>query len=582
MHFGRFERARYKKYIVPVYANFLKNCYCAFRFFLLLPPLTNVLRPIAVDECRARALPDNSGFESLYTMEREEGEVEIDTIDNGLTTTVGSITSRSVSSAPSVAASEITSTSIAPSGAAPNNTPASIAPSVAAPSTSNHTSAAPSKTSALSRGKAAQKRVPPSKKATTSAVKPVPKGPSDASSAPGPSQRAPGIPGIPELAAATDSGNNKEPGRNDGLGGDQGGNDAGGKNAGGDDEGGRNRVGDGEGGPDNNDGEGHQDNRGGGGQDNEGGGDDGCSPASPMSGLHPMFDLPPSPLFSSGDLPPSRFGSREPDVTQAALSSSSSVPSTNQPTMGPPSSIPIAVAGLNRPTIESPSVARKRDRPDDGGAPEDVGPSTRAKRARNSNSETIAPVPTAQNKAKKAASSRKSATMTKTSPTTTISDPSWLTSATSMLKAEELGGIWSSLVQAWLAFERKESKQTPSILNSTHRPVVVRDWIQRTRSASYRPAIESTLEFEKAYMSWWKELQPDWRMSSSRQIAYSKVDGDWDGIRTAGRNGLLSVVAALFFWGVALKKTKKTAYEDKGWKLGTDDCLRVLNGLLKE
>ena len=151
-----------------------------------------------------------------------------------------------------------------------------------------------------------------------------------------------------------------------------------------------------------------------------------------------------------------------------------------------------------------------------------------------------------------------------------------------MLKAEELGGIWSSLVQAWLAFERKESKQTPSILNSTHRPVIVRDWIQRARSASYRPAIESTLEFEKAYMSWWKELQPDWRMSSSRQIAYSKVDGDWDGIRTASRNGLLSVVAALFFWGVALKKTKKTAYEDKGWKLGTDDCLRVLNGLLKE
>jgi len=28
--FGRFERARYKKYLIPVYSNFLKNCYFKF------------------------------------------------------------------------------------------------------------------------------------------------------------------------------------------------------------------------------------------------------------------------------------------------------------------------------------------------------------------------------------------------------------------------------------------------------------------------------------------------------------------------------------------------------------------------
>jgi len=71
-------------------------------------------------------------------------------------------------------------------------------------------------------------------------------------------------------------------------------------------------------------------------------------------------------------------------------------------------------------------------------------------------------------------------------------------------------------------------------------------------------------------------------MSGSGQIAYSKVDGDWDGIRTAGRNGLLSVVAALFFWGITLKKVRKMADKDKGWKVGMDDCLRVLNSLLRE
>jgi len=150
------------------------------------------------------------------------------------------------------------------------------------------------------------------------------------------------------------------------------------------------------------------------------------------------------------------------------------------------------------------------------------------------------------------------------------------------MEAEALGSGWSSLVQAWLAFERKEHQQTPSILNSTHRPQVIRDWIQRARSVSYRLVIASTADFEKAYMSWWKELQPEWRVSSSGHIVYSKVDGDWGGMRTAGRNGLLSVVAALFFWGVALKKTKTVPHDDKGWKVGTEDCLRVLNGLTVE
>ena len=27
MNFGRFERARYKKYLVPIFGNFLMNCY---------------------------------------------------------------------------------------------------------------------------------------------------------------------------------------------------------------------------------------------------------------------------------------------------------------------------------------------------------------------------------------------------------------------------------------------------------------------------------------------------------------------------------------------------------------------------
>jgi len=438
-------------------------------------------------------------------MEREDGDMELDSIDNGMT--VNSVASRSISSAPSVAASDITSTS--------------MTPSVAAPSIINHASAAPPTTSsALARAKGVKKRTAMSKPLenaapannTTPSIKPVPKGPSSASNAVG------GISGIPELVAGADSGKDRE-GSNasrhevhvD---------DENGRNGGGDDRGGHNGGGGNEGG-----GQDDEDNR------------NAASPiASPISGFHPMFELPPSPLLGLDYLPPSHFGSMEPEVTQAAPSSSlSSVPITaaapkhltvasSSLTVASSSPAPIAVTGPadESPADESSSTARKHNRPDENDPPEDVGPSTRAKKARISSSGAAASPPLVQDQAKKVAPSRKTTTMRKTphSPPATTSDPSWLTSAISMLEAEDLGGCWSSLVQAWIAFERKESKQIPSILNSTHRPSVIRDWIQRAHSVSYRPAIESTLDFEKAYMNWWKELQPDWRLSSSRQIAY--------------------------------------------------------------
>ena len=521
-------------------------------------------------------------------MESEEGDMVLDSIENGIPMAItSSIAGRLVSLAPSATTSEMTSASAS----------TSIVCSVAAPSTSNPASSAPSTTSALPHRKGTHKRVPPSKKANskkaTSSIKPVPEGPSCTSNASGPSEGAPGALGIPGLVATADSGNDgngNDPGRGDGPGGGGGGEIEGGRTGGEQDKGSCSEFGGGDE---------HQDDEGGGG---------GNYPESPISGLHSMFTLPLSPLFGVDDLPPSRFGSIEPEV--ARVTPSSSVPITvagptqpfipvavagpiqpsvpiavagpTQPSVTSPSSVQITIAGPNQPAMESPSVARKRNRPDDNGALEDVGPSTRAKKARTSSGRATL-TPTVKSKAKKVAS-RKSVAVTKTtpSPPTATSDPPWLTSAISMFGAEELGGNWLLLVQAWSGFERKESKQTPSILNSTHRPSVIRDWIQRARSVSYRPAIDSIPDFEKSYMLWWKELQPEWRMSSSQQIAYSEVDGDWDGIRTAGRNGLLSVVAALFFWGVALKKAKKSAQEDKGWKVGIDDCLRVLNALLGE
>ena len=57
-------------------------------------------------------------------------------------------------------------------------------------------------------------------------------------------------------------------------------------------------------------------------------------------------------------------------------------------------------------------------------------------------------------------------------------------------------------------------------------------------------------------------MQPKWRLSKKGEILTQKMDGDLDGLRKPGLNGLLSVLAALFFWGrIAQNNTKQR----KGW-----------------
>ncbi|KAJ3490120.1 hypothetical protein NLJ89_g11466 [Agrocybe chaxingu] len=62
MNFGRAERVRYRKYIVPIFGSFLQKCYTP-------------------EECRARALPREEGFESLETMDLDAEGASFDTFD---------------------------------------------------------------------------------------------------------------------------------------------------------------------------------------------------------------------------------------------------------------------------------------------------------------------------------------------------------------------------------------------------------------------------------------------------------------------------------------------------------------------
>lgn len=300
-------------------------------------------------------------------------------------------------------------------------------------------------------------------------------------------------------------------------------------------------------------------------------------------GYPSIFNLPPSPVLDASELPPSRFASPV------------NGPENAQP---PAASVSTGAAILQSASTEATSAHKRKQSlaVDDAGAipGEDREHVPLAKKARKAKSSgTIIPFAARQKAAGKKGvdaskelatpssampSSATPSSAASSSATSSTIDPPWLTSAISMLESEELGGNCRPLIQAWVKFKRGQANQPASVLSSTHRPIVIRDWIQRARSASYRPVIKSTSDLQTNFMKWWEGLQPEWRMSTSGQIIVSKLDGDWDGLCRAGRNGILSVVAALFFWGFALKGTGAEQVE---WKAATDDCLRVLNAFLK-
>ncbi len=142
--------------------------------------------------------------------------------------------------------------------------------------------------------------------------------------------------------------------------------------------------------------------------------------------------------------------------------------------------------------------------------------------------------------------------------------PLWFTNATTLFESSKLESEWDLLLSVWLKFEENASFDGNARLGAQHRPRVIADWIQRARPATFRPEIKDEQEFSTAFSAWWQNLQPEWR--PAKNINDSQEAEDWDAIRCSGVNGLVSVVAALFFWEVLYRVGP---LRRRGWRLYT-------------
>ena len=148
-----------------------------------------------------------------------------------------------------------------------------------------------------------------------------------------------------------------------------------------------------------------------------------------------------------------------------------------------------------------------------------------------------------------------------------------------MLQINEphLGDRWAELIRLWVEFEEKEGFKERKKLGTNSRPAFVAEWIRYARSPTWRPSITDVPALETSFQAWWKGLQPGWQMSEDRLTVLDKMDGDWDQLRRPGLNGLLSIIACLFYWGCKAQGNKKHRV---GWASAVEDCMLVLGQLI--
>ncbi|KAJ7160859.1 hypothetical protein C8R46DRAFT_905053 [Mycena filopes] len=133
--------------------------------------------------------------------------------------------------------------------------------------------------------------------------------------------------------------------------------------------------------------------------------------------------------------------------------------------------------------------------------------------------------------------------------------PVWFKHGFGQVSREVLGGCYEELLEEFVALERSYGfvvGASKGLKGSYPRPEQVSTWVKdgRGRKLSMVP-ITDVASFGKEWWSWWQGMQPSWRGERGERVAAEQAD--WGHLVQPGQNGMLSVVAALYWWGHAEK-----------------------------
>ena len=150
---------------------------------------------------------------------------------------------------------------------------------------------------------------------------------------------------------------------------------------------------------------------------------------------------------------------------------------------------------------------------------------------------------------------------------------------------------WVDLVQLWMTFETRSSLESlevrglkarkfPDGSKVCKRPAGVGDWVARARRPNFRPTTGSLSSYQEEFWGWWRSVLPGWQTINEGSLLTTGPAGStWDAVSCSGPNGLLCVMAALYFWGMEVSELPGVGYRQEAakteafasWLLAVDD-----------
>ncbi|KAJ6493870.1 hypothetical protein DFH09DRAFT_946897 [Mycena vulgaris] len=161
------------------------------------------------------------------------------------------------------------------------------------------------------------------------------------------------------------------------------------------------------------------------------------------------------------------------------------------------------------------------------------------------------------------------------------------------LMGKNLGGIFHSLLRVFVQIERGHKWQKIGRkLSTVNRPSEVGTWVTAGRGGQggatakgVGPAMRAIAVFEREWWVWWGGLQPPWRVADrgkpgrfARDVYPTPSGENWDTLCHPGQNGLLCLVASLYWWGKTVVGGERK--EREGWAEAVIDVKWMLKGLV--
>ncbi|KAJ7766369.1 hypothetical protein DFH07DRAFT_737340 [Mycena maculata] len=159
----------------------------------------------------------------------------------------------------------------------------------------------------------------------------------------------------------------------------------------------------------------------------------------------------------------------------------------------------------------------------------------------------------------------------------------WFIDAHAQMTHQDLGCHFDAVIEAWTRLEAASRyEQGPTNLTPKGHPAQVGAWIGTHRGKrGSDPKVTDPAAFAVAWKNWWDFLQPAWRVKDgdgkwSVTGGYGKDGTEWGNLYQWGVNGTLSLLAALYFWGVAVEGQGEL---ETVWEAEVIDVAWMLEGM---